>query len=293
MSGVGILCFTASYALAFGLEISRFFIRIPFRTGQIVFWTLAGLTAHTAYLYYHHAVSRGPVDGAESYFLVSAWGLTLVYLYLFCFHPKTPFGLVLWPIVLLLIGGAAVASVPTDGQVAPAASVDIALFWKRLHAATFFLATLAICVGFVAGVLYLIQDARLRRKRPPMPLFQLPALEWSLAVCRRAMGASIFLLASCIFSGLLLRAQGSATRNTVSWTDPLILGTILMFAFLLPFSGVLSAGFFKKKGRDVAVLTLVGFLFLVFILVFALVFQSSHWKQSPSPGPTPCKEVPS
>ena len=267
MSGVGILCFAASYAVALCLEISRIFFRSSIRTVFALAWLLAGLVAHTAYLYYHHAVSPVAVDGAESFFLVSAWSLILVNLYLACFHPKVPFGLVLLPIVLLLIGGAVL--------VPDSASNASWSLWKRLHAATFLLATLSVCVSFMAGMLYLCQDRRLRRKQPTPESIRLPTLEWSLALCRRAMGASVFLLGACIFSGVLLRS-GPDGAKLISITDPLILGTLLMFGFLLLFS----LNLFKAEGRNVARLTLLAFLFLIFVLTFGILVQDAHWKRS-------------
>lgn len=290
MSGVGILCFTASYFVALCLEISRIFFRSPVRNVFSLGWVVAGLSAHTAYLYFRHSVSVVPIDGADSYFLVSAWGLILIYLYLHCFHAKIPFGLIVLPIVLLLIGGAVL--IPNSPEARPLtpwevdAAARINPLWKRIHAGTFFLATLCVSVGFVAGILYLVQDRRLRRKRSAPSKLKLPTLEWSLAVCRKAVGGAILLLGACIFSGILLRPTGSQSQNIVSWTDPLVVGTVLMFAFLLLFSGVLSASFVKKEGRHVAWLTFFAFLFLLCMLVFGILSQNAHWKRSRSLGAT-------
>lgn len=275
MAGVGILCFAASYALALCLEISRIFFRSSVRNIVSFLWIIAGLTAHTAYLYYH-AVSRIGIGNAESYFLVSAWGVVLVYLYLICFQSKTPFGLVFLPIALLLIGGAVLVPDHLPETKAETAST----LWKQIHAGTFLLATLSVCIGFVAGILYLTQDRRLRLKRPVLEGLRLPTIEWSLSICRQAIGASIFLLGASIFSGVLLRAVGPNSGSRVSFADPLVVGTILMFAFLLFFSGIMSLKLFKTEGRYVALLTLLAFLFLICELGFAVFMQTSHWKRN-------------
>lgn len=276
MAGVGILCFAASYAVALCLEISRIFFRSSVRNIFSLFWVFSGLTAHTAYLYYHHAVSLVGINSAESYFLVSAWGVVLVYLYLSCFRFKISFGLIFLPITLLLIGGASLVS----GNSIEQETVNASTLWKRMHAGTFFLATLSVCIGFVAGILYLTQDRRLRLKRPVSEGLPLPTIEWSLSICRQAIGASIFLLGASIFSGLLLHAIGPNSGNRVSFYDPLIVGTILMFVFLMFFSGILSLKLFKTEGRYVALLTLLSFLFLICMLFFAVFMQTSHWKRS-------------
>lgn len=284
MSGVGILCFAASYVVALCLEISRIFFRSSVRNAFSLIWILAGLIAQTAYLYYHHAVSFVPIDGAESYFLVSAWGLAIVCFYLGCFHPKTPFGLVFLPIVLLLIGGA--LSVP-ENMTGTTTEMSIAdnltrrsTLWSRIHAGTFFLSTLAVCVGFVGGLMYLIQDRRLRLKRLPSERFRLPTIEWSQSLCRQAIGVSILLLGVCIFSGFLLRALDRDGKAFFSPTDPLVFGAILIFSFLLIFSGILSTKYFKTEGRYIALLTLIAFLCLMSMLAFAVIMQNAHWKRT-------------
>ena len=233
MSGVGILCFAASYFVAFCLEAARFFFRSPIRTGLTLFWIVAGIVAHTAYLYDHHTAVVATVDGIRSYFLVSAWGLALICLYLSCFHPKIPFGLLLLPITLLLVGVSALVPGTPGSE-----TFEIATLWRRLHAGSFFLATLGVCVGFVAGIMYLGQDHRLRKKQPSASILKLPTLEWSLSVCRQAMGASILLLGACIFSGLLLKP---VRAGFTYWNDPLIVGSSMMFVFLLLFSGTLTS----------------------------------------------------
>ncbi len=287
MSGVGVLCFAASYAIAFVLEIALSGFRSSFRNGLVLFWTIAGLVAHSAYLSYQHAVLQSAIDGAESYFFVSAWGLVLLYLYLRCYHPKTPFGFVFWPIILsLIVGGVLVSRLPSPSVpavVVTEAVSQIAPLWKRLHAGTFFFATLSVSLGFVAGVMYLTQDRRLRRKQPAPRFLKLPTLEWSLSVCRQSIGASIFLSGACIFSGLNLRA--GTVGEQVRWDDPLVFGTLLLFGFLLLFSGVLWGRFFKREGRHVALLTLSAFLFLVAILVLGLLLGGTHWNRDKKTSP--------
>ena len=277
MSGIGVLCFAASYAIAFCLEAARAYWNSPLRTGLALCWTVAGIVAHTAYLYFHHAVTVATVDGSRSYFLVTAWGLAIACLYLSCFHSRKPLCLLIWPIILLLIfGGVVFPETKTPATLDPF-PFDTAMLWRRLHTGSFFLATLTVCLGFASGMMYLLQDGRLRKKRRSGLQFSLPTLEWSLTQCRRSIGASIFLLGICIFSGVVMRAE----RNTfLYWNDPLIVGTSLLFAFLVLFSGSLLFRRWKTEGRRVAVLTLLAFLFLVAILLLGVFFTNAHWQNA-------------
>ena len=50
LSGISIVCFTASYAVSLALEVSRLFFRMPVRLVVMIGFTLAGLLAHTLYL---------------------------------------------------------------------------------------------------------------------------------------------------------------------------------------------------------------------------------------------------
>ena len=146
---------------------------------------------------------------------------------------------------------------------------------RLIHTASILLTTLGVSVGFVCGVLYLVQDRRLRQKMTGDTRFRLPTLEWSRVACRRAIGVSLAFLGTCIFSGVLLQPK------LFFFGDPLVLGTLAMFAFLLLFSGVLTAKFDKQEGRRVAFLTLISFLFLLTILLFAVFYRDVHWKKTP------------
>ena len=150
------------------------------------------------------------------------------------------------------------------------------LLLKQIHTVSILLTTLGVSIGFVCGVLYLVQDRRLRRKVIGKSLFQLPTIEWSRAACRHAIGVSLVFLGACIFSGVLMQPK------LFFLGDPLVLGILAMFGFLLLFSGVLTARFDKQEGRRVAVLTLISFLFLVTILLFAIFYQGVHWRKLPN-----------
>ncbi len=299
MSGVGVLCFAASYAIAFLLEcvsvaLGRLRCHSPLankhlRAWAVTVWAVAGFAAHSAYLFHRQAILRNAIDSAESFFLVTAWGLVLLYLHLRCFRPKIPFGLIIWPLVLGLIW-IGVAAAPTEGaDLAPDGAVaPVVVMWKRIHVATFFLTTLSVCIGFVAGLTYLIQDRLLRRKLPPRFL-TLPSLEWSLTVCCQSIGASFFLLGASIFFGWLLTPN---RQDFLYWNDPLVVGTMMLFVFLLLFSSTLISRHRKTDGRYVAILTTVAFLFLLAILLLGVLVRTTHWQGGSENSPANSLQIP-
>jgi hypothetical protein len=245
------------------------------------FWSIIGVIvgfiAHTIFLYYHHVVSHGSVNGAEIYFLMTSWSLIIIYFYLSCYHREAPFGLFFLPIALsLLIGGMIISYITPNEPVVGMINHNPPIL-KMFHAITFFLATSSICIGFVAGLFYLVQDWRLRHKKI-VGHIKLPSIEWSSSICRKTLGASTFILAITIFYGYLLQPH-SKSANIVLLNDPLVIGVLFMFVFLVLFSGILPLRIFKTEGKQVAALTLITFLFLILTLCFGVLSKNSHWKR--------------
>ena len=134
----------------------------------------AGLFAHSIYLYHRALLSPdAPLSSMRDWYLVAAWLLVVVYLYLIYYHPRAAFGLFLLPLVLVLIGAAAWFA---DDQ--PFVREKATQFWGLIHAGSILLAVVAVLVGFAAAMMYLHQASRLKRKLPPLRGFWLPSLEW-------------------------------------------------------------------------------------------------------------------
>ncbi|MEX2026269.1 MAG: hypothetical protein WEH44_03195, partial [Pirellulaceae bacterium] len=103
LSGISIVCFSASYTLALLLEVSRLFFRAPVRLVVILLLTAAGLGAHTIYLW-NRAQSASPelpLSTWYDWYLVAAWVLAATYLGMLAVRPMTSVGLFALPMVLL------------------------------------------------------------------------------------------------------------------------------------------------------------------------------------------------
>ena len=273
LSGVGIICFAASYAVTLILEVSRLLFRSGVRGAVMLAFAGAGLIAHSAFLYWRAVSAAGsPLSSERDFFLLAAWVLVAVYLYLVCYHPRTNFGLFLLPLVLGLI---AVAAFVADTQ--PYARGPASKVWGGIHGVSILLGTVSVLVGFAAGLMYLGQARRLKHKLPPIRGLRLPSLEWLGRTNGRAIVVSVLMLGAGVVSGIVLNVinyRGRAER--LSWSDPVVLGTVLMFAWLLV-AAVTSALYRPaRQGRKVAYLTVLSFVFLAIALGVGLFLDTKH-----------------
>ena len=273
LAGVQILCFAASYAVALLLELSRLAFRSGVRGALMLGFAAAGLVAHTVFLYYRAVkVPGSPLSSEQDWYLMAAWLLVVVYLYLVWYHPRQSFGLFLLPLVLALIGAGTLLARSEPFAREPASRV-----WGLVHGAALLLATVAVLVGFAAGVMYLYQDRRLKRKLPPPRGPRLPSLEWLARANGRALVAAVLMLVVGVISGVVLNAlRRAGGLNLLPWHDPVVFTTLMMLVWLLSAVAFTARYPARRQGRKVAYLTLVSFVFLVVALAAMLVLDTAH-----------------
>ena len=297
LTNVGIICFAASYFVSLLLEVSRFFFRSGFRGAVMFGFAAAGWIAHSAYLYHHIALlQNGSPNGSlfagvQGWLFAVAWVIAALYLYLAVYFPRTPFGIFLLPLSLVAIGAGVHCA---DASPFPADSVG--QIWRIGHGVSFLLVTVTIFLGFVTGVMYLVQASNLKRKRPMLGHRRLPTLEWLQTTNARLIGFLIVVLAVGILSGFAVNAINvRQQRGSLSPLDPMVLMTMMMFAFLLLFivtgtklfgrsTGVLRVALLPsiwspaREGRRLALVTLICFVALIVILLFGLL-SAGHWNR--------------
>ncbi len=278
LAHVHIFCFVACYLVALVLELSRLWFRSGLRGIAMLGFVAAGWVAHSAFLY-RSAMENGigaaagsPLSSYRDWLLLAAWVLVMIYFYLACYHPTTHFGVFLLPLVLCLIAAAQLWADPRPFPREPASRV-----WGVIHGTSILLATVTMFVGFAAGLMYLEQAQRLKSKHVPLMKLRLPSLEWLQTVNSRTMLASMLLVAIGVASGIVLKLIALGQNiPSVPWNDPVILGTLAMFGWLL--LHVIFAAFYRpiRQGRKVAYLTLASFLFLVIALAMVLFVNTKH-----------------
>src|SRR5687768_14949193 len=106
LSGISLTCFAASYAVSLGLEVSRLFFRAPIRLFVTLGFALAGLFAHSVYLWMRaqNAGTGAPLSSWYDWCLLGAWMLVATYLVIAIQRPQASVGVFLLPLVMALIG---------------------------------------------------------------------------------------------------------------------------------------------------------------------------------------------
>lgn len=267
LSGITITCFAASYIVTLAIELSRFFFRARIRTIVNVVAAAAGLFAHSLYLIARARTAMGehvtPLSSWYDWCLIVAWVLAATYFGLILRRTENAFGIFLLPLVLAMVG---VAAFFKDS--APFPQAEAISSWRVIHGVALLLGTVSVTLGFAAGLMYLFQSYRLKQKVTAQSGFKLPSLEWLQRFNTRALLFSTGLLAVGLLSGIVLNA--GSTKGTVAWTDPVVLSSGVLFAWLV--AATLFEFFYKpaRQGRKVAYLTLASFVFLAMALSFVL-----------------------
>ena len=96
-----------------------------------------------------------------------------------------------------------------------------------------------------------------------MPGFRMPSLEWLEKVNSRVIILSVLVVGIGFLAGIILNVVGRGEAAELPWTDPVIWSSALMLAWLVA-AAIFNAVYRPaRRGRKVAYLTVVSFVFLV------------------------------
>jgi ABC-type transport system involved in cytochrome c biogenesis permease subunit len=271
LSGISVFCFAASYAVALALEATRLWFKSGVRGALMLGFAAAGLVAHTLFLAYRAITAdEAPLSSAFDWYLLAAWVVVAIYLCSIYYYPRASIGIFVLPLVLALIGMAQLSDrepFPQD----PAAQ-----FWGVVHGALLLLGYVAVIVGFVAGLMYLLQAHWLKHKQHARRL-RLPSLEWLDRVNGHAIVLSAIFVGAGFIAGVILNVVNHRQQlDYVPWTDPIVWRAGGMMAWL-----VVAAVFSRlyrpaNHGRKVAYLTVASFVFLAITMVMRPIVDSEH-----------------
>jgi ABC-type uncharacterized transport system permease subunit len=260
MLHVSVLCFTASYVLALGLEVWHLFRPRPVLRMTALCAGAAGLLAQTIYL----AVVQPPVAWQFGFLLLVAWVLVVFYLAGALHHARLAWGVFVLPLVLALLalgGFGGFLNRPPD-RVEGFRAEDLLTF-QWVHAMLLLLAAVGLCVGFLASLMYLIQAHRLKAKTLPGKGLKLLSLERLEAMNRRAVTLAFPLLTV----GMVIGGALMFVEQLAGWTDPRVLAAFVLwviFALLLYLRYAT-----HLRGRPMALLTIMTFALLLCCLTLS------------------------
>lgn len=277
---ISITCFAASYLVVFGLEISRVFFKANYRQYILTGFAIAGLFAHTVYLIWQGLLEVNTqgiwLSNWMAWCFAASWILAAAYLWVSFRKADSVVGVFLLPIVLVLIVAGIGLRNAESFSVGEAKSG-----WNMVHSFSLLLGTASVALGFVFGLIYLVQANRLKQKRPQSRLFRLPSLEWLQRCCERTLIASTCLLAMGFVSGIainLINQKASAEASgTIAWSNPVVWSSAILFIWMLAICVFNNAYRPAQQGRKVAYLVVSSFLFLLFEL--AIVWLAGHAEQ--------------
>lgn len=263
---VTVVCFAASYGVAFALELWHLFRPRPILRIVALGFGAAGLLAHIIYL----SMQTLPLGSPTGSLFLLALILAVFYVGEAIHHGRVAWALFVVPVVLGLIGLAVLTQDSSETQ-----PLELRSYWGWAHGLLLILAAVGVSVGFIASVMYLVQLRRLQAKLPPgqgLPLDNLERLE---LMNRRAILAAFPLLTAGLLAGFALQLYNGFALH--DWLNPRILsvfGLWVVFALLLYMRYRVHV-----RGRQMALLTMLAFA----ILMFALISPPHSFMQGDGP----------
>ena len=190
---------TVCYFLAFLVELLRVVWRRHCRPRYALVLAAFGFFFHTFFLYQKHIAAEQHLGGAAMLFLASAWGLVFVYLIWLRRYPNVPFGIIVLPLAMLLIGSGHhwASTFETTG-------LSLRSLAKMLHLVSAAGFVIALSVFVICRVLYFLEVRLLRKKRSLAPPIKLPSLEWSKTVSRVSLVIAVSCLCLSALGGIVI-----------------------------------------------------------------------------------------
>ncbi len=257
--------FLLCYLFVLAVEFLRTYRHSQTRHAWVLTGMAIGLVAHSIYV-------AGELFAAHSDRLLSnwfqwislgAWGLAVTCTVLITRYRNNSLCLFLIPLVLLLVG---IAAILRGGQ--PFVSQQAVTWWGRMHGVSLLLGTMFICQGLAFATMYLLQSFRLKSKGKSRWPLQLPSLEFLRSMNRMSMFAAAVALGLGMFSGIFLNVSRD---GRIAWLSGGIVASIALFvwvaiAAMLEFLSKGSLG-----GRRSAYLSIANFVFMAVVLLCVLL----------------------
>jgi len=249
-------CTLASYVLGTLAFLSHLFRPRDQLARLAVSFTVLAFALHTGLLVYRYvALTHFPVINLHNSFLFFTWSLVGVFLVVNAKYKVTVLGSFVTPLAAVLFISSAPILTQQQGPIPPA----LRSFWLPVHSTLSFIGEAIFGLAFCVGVMYLIQENQIKKKKWNAFFHRLPALKTLDDLNYLCISLGFPLLTMGIITGSIWAA--SAWGSYWSW-DPKetwSLITWLIYAALL--HGRLNIGW---RGRLAATFSIVGFGVVLF-----------------------------
>ena len=253
------------YAAAFAVFLVAFFTQRPGlnRLGLVV--AAVALVFQTAALI-ARGVSAGhfPFVGAYESLILVSWAIALVWHVLESFTKIKAVGLYVMPVVLVLLT-LALVEYQAPRALVPALKSDVVI----LHVAVMLVAIGCLYVSGGAALIYLVEEALLRRRRPGGVLGRLPSLATLDRLIYHATLLGLPFLTMGMAAGVIRAETFSVPRW---WIDPMVLLSAAAWAvYVVLLAGRVRGGW---DGRRISWLAVTGLVLLLVIRFVAVPYLS-------------------
>lgn len=231
------------------------------------FALLGSFVAHTVsfilnWVQYGHF----PILEIKSALSFIAWGLALVYLILFFRFGLAILGTFFAPLIVLLMLLSRLTTGPTKLP-----SHVLKGCWLSLHIGFSLIGDALLAVAFCAGIMYLIQERQIRRKKLSGMFQRLPSLSFLDTLNYHALIVGFVMLTLGLLTGALY-AQWVKGRFW-NWDPKEIWSAITWLVYAVLIHQRLTVGW---RGRQAAWLSIIGFCFLLFTFLGVNYFLHSY-----------------
>ena len=274
LSEISITCVVSSYLVVLVLELLRLLGRIPGRRLLVIGMMSVGLLTHICYLLLRATTLEGAEGQNQEVGLLATWsdwslllalGLASAFFVLYLRRPDTIISFFFLPSVMGLLGLATALS-----DRAPFSRTEAVEVWRSVHAMAMMAGSTAVLIGFLAGIMYLVQSRRLKQKRAGST-FRLPTLESLGRLNRRCLVGSTIAVGIGLVAGVVMNLN---RWGNVGWTDRGVLLSTLLLVWLLIATGIEYFYAPASRGRKAVYLTLASGGFLVLAMIGILT--TSH-----------------
>ncbi len=187
-------------------------------------------------------------------------------------YAKTPFTIPAGTLVGALMLGLATLFLMRPTAPSSTLSFDT---WLILHVSVIVLSYVVFTMGFICGLLFLLQDWMVRSKQTGFLFRSLPSLERSESLSKTSILIGFPLLSLGILLGILGGEHLLDQQLSIPWyKDPKVLFSLItwgVYGGLLVLREVLMV-----KGRKFAYLSILGFCMVLFTLFMDVIWQGIH-----------------